>query len=111
MREWSGRRCPLKFDGNSICLCMRYPDKEVALLLRSFQDDHSLLRSQVYSHALNRHLYHSFSDSLFRADVRRKSYATIVHLSEYPAQISNGFFALTQHTSYVFFSTFKSITK
>src|SRR6266487_5889587 len=39
---------------------MCYPDKEIAFLLRCFYDDDSLLRGQVYSHALNCHLYHVY---------------------------------------------------
>src|SRR5258708_38807029 len=61
MGEWSGRSCSLKFDGNSICLRLRYPDEKVAFLLRSFQDDHSLLRCQIDTHAINCHLYHKKS--------------------------------------------------
>src|SRR5579885_3319227 len=80
MSEWSGRCSSLKFDGNSIRLRLRYPDEQITLLLRCFQDDHPLLRGQVYSHALNCHLYHSDSDSLFRAGVRRKLNAFIVPL-------------------------------
>src|SRR5712691_13104976 len=37
---------------------MRYPDKQITILFCCFQDDHTSLRSQVYSHAFNCHLYH-----------------------------------------------------
>src|SRR5712692_10882797 len=62
--EWSRWIGSLKFDGNSVCLSVCYPDKQVSFLLGSLQDDHSLLRSQVNSHAFNCHLNH-VCDSLF----------------------------------------------
>src|SRR5579875_439430 len=86
MGEWSGGSRALKFDGNRICLSLRYPDKEIAFLLYSFQDDHSLLRSQIDSHAFNCHLNHVVLTLSFMAYVRRKSDAPIVHLSSRASQ-------------------------
>src|SRR5260221_14631859 len=63
MRERARRTRPLKFNINCICFSMRYPDKQVTLLLRRFQDDHSLRRLQIDTHAFNCHLNH-ISDSL-----------------------------------------------
>src|SRR5438874_9548442 len=58
--EWPGRTCSLEFDSDSVCFSMRYPDKQIALLLGCFQDDDSLRRLQIYAHAFNCHLNHVF---------------------------------------------------
>src|SRR6266487_1397898 len=96
------------------------PDEQVAFLLSSFQDDHTLLRGQVYSHTFNCHLNHIFElPFLWLGPVESLTFLLTFPLYTYPkpganeedCPISSLRSTTTRVGIFLFHSSFESIAK